>query len=166
MNNELLDLVNENDNIIGEVFRNEVHGDPSKIHREIVVILQNNKGEVLMQQRNAKKEAAPLEWDVSVSGHVRKGTTPEAEARKECMEELRWEGELRFFGKKFLTSRGYESHFLYLYKGKCEDLTKLKIDPKEVVQVKFMKPEEAEKNFLTKADADRTYWTWYKTALE
>ena len=52
---ELLDLVNEKDEVIGEVWKSVAHKDPTKIHREVAIVVFNNKSEVLLQQRSFKK---------------------------------------------------------------------------------------------------------------
>ena len=42
---ELLDLVNEDDEVIGTVWKSKAHKDPSKIHREVAIVIVNNKEE-------------------------------------------------------------------------------------------------------------------------
>ena len=49
MADELLDLVNEDDDIIGEVWKSTAHKDPKLIHREISVIISYTKNKVLFQ---------------------------------------------------------------------------------------------------------------------
>ena len=51
-NDELLDLVNEKDVVIGTVLKSEAHKDPTKIHRQVDLVIFNDKGEVLLQQRS------------------------------------------------------------------------------------------------------------------
>ena len=55
MDDELLDLVDENDNIIGEVLKSHANSDPKLIHREAAIAVFNTKGEVLLQQRALTK---------------------------------------------------------------------------------------------------------------
>src|SRR3989344_5920035 len=85
---ELLDLVNEEDEVIGTVWRSEAHKNPSKIHREIAVAVFNHKGEVLIQQRSMKKTNDPGEWKITAAGHVASGENPKDSAEREVLEEL------------------------------------------------------------------------------
>lgn len=64
---ELLDLVNENDEITGTVWKSEVHRNPYLIHREVAIAVFNEKGEILLQQRSLKKENSPGEWKITAA---------------------------------------------------------------------------------------------------
>jgi isopentenyldiphosphate isomerase len=85
---ELLDLVNENDEVVGSVWKSEAHKDNRLTHREVAVALFTKNGEVLLQQRSMKKETGKGEWKVSVAGHVAFGEDPEKAAEREVFEEL------------------------------------------------------------------------------
>ena len=85
---ELLDLVNEKDEVIGEVWTSVAHKDPTKIHREVAIVVFNNKSEVLLQQRSFKKSHDPGEWKLTAAGHVGKGEDPKDAAIRELEEEL------------------------------------------------------------------------------
>ena len=52
MSDELIDQVDENDEIIGSIFKSQAHQNPSLIHREVAIVVFNKKGEVLLQQKN------------------------------------------------------------------------------------------------------------------
>lgn len=68
--NEIFDVVDEEDNIIGQAKRGEVHGNPKLIHRSIGVVIFNRKGEIFLQQRSKTKDVDPGKWTVSCSGHL------------------------------------------------------------------------------------------------
>jgi isopentenyldiphosphate isomerase len=74
-------LVDENDNEIGTVSRNEAHlkGLP---HRIAVIYLVNDKGQILIQERMSGR------LDHSSAGHVDVGETYENAAYRELKEEL------------------------------------------------------------------------------
>lgn len=55
---ELLDIVNENDEVIGQATRGEIHAQ-GLLHRIIDIWFYNKNGEVLMQKRSLKKDNAP-----------------------------------------------------------------------------------------------------------
>ena len=86
--NELFDVVDENDNVIGQATRGEVHSNKKLIHRSIGVIVFNEKGEIFLQQRSSTKDTDPLKWTISASGHVELGHTYEETAQRELVEEL------------------------------------------------------------------------------
>jgi len=68
--NEILDVVDENDNVIGQARRGEVHGNKYLIHRSVGVAVFNSRGELFLQQRSATKDTDPLCWTISCTGHV------------------------------------------------------------------------------------------------
>jgi len=48
MQDELIDLVNEKDEIIGTVWKSQAHKDPKLIHREVGIAIFNTDGCVLL----------------------------------------------------------------------------------------------------------------------
>ena len=85
---ELFDVVDENDEIIGSATREEVHGNPSLIHRVVHVLVFNSSGELYLQLRCPDKDVMPNRWDTSVGGHVDAGEEYDAAAVRETREEL------------------------------------------------------------------------------
>ena len=85
---ELLDLVDEENRVVGQVPRRKVHGNPSLHHRAVHVFVKNEAGELFLQKRSANKKIQPGKWDTSVGGHVEAGESYEDAARKEAAEEL------------------------------------------------------------------------------
>ncbi len=68
--NELFDTVDENDKVIGQATRGEVHKNKNLIHRSIGVVVFNSNGEIYLQKRNSTKDTDPGKWTISCSGHV------------------------------------------------------------------------------------------------
>lgn len=85
---EILDLVDENDAIIGSAPREACHRDPSKIHRAVHVIVFNKNGNLLLQKRARTKQIQPGKWDSSVGGHLERGESYESAAEREMLEEI------------------------------------------------------------------------------
>jgi len=85
-NNRILNLVDEDDNIVGEATREEIHSK-GLLHREIHVWLYNRNGKVLFQKRAKDKDTFPGLLDASVGGHVEQGESYEETAVKEAGEE-------------------------------------------------------------------------------
>jgi mutator protein MutT len=84
---EVLDIVDENNQVVGSAPYNEVYSKRLN-HRIVHVLVFNGKGEIFLQMRSAKKEFCPGHWVTSAGGHVQKGETYEQAAKRELKEEL------------------------------------------------------------------------------
>jgi isopentenyl-diphosphate delta-isomerase type 1 len=84
---EIFDVVDECDRIIGQATRAEVHRQKLR-HRAVHVLLINHRGELLVQRRSATKDTFPLCFDSSASGHLDSGEDYDTCARRELREEL------------------------------------------------------------------------------
>lgn len=84
---ELFDVVDENDNIIGQETRGEVHRLGLK-HRAVHIFIYNTDGDVLLQKRSPLKDVSPGKWTTACSGHVDAGETYDTAAVRELREEL------------------------------------------------------------------------------
>ena len=82
---EKIDVVDGNDNVVGESTREEAHAK-GLLHRIVHVIIRNSKGEILLQKRS--KNDGIGNWDASVGGHVDTGESYEQAAKREMMEEV------------------------------------------------------------------------------
>lgn len=85
---ELLDIVDNNDVVIGQATRAECHTNTALIHRAAHVLVFNSSGELLLQKRSADKDIQPDKWDSSVGGHLAQGESYLAAAYREMAEEL------------------------------------------------------------------------------
>ncbi|MBU0755215.1 MAG: NUDIX domain-containing protein [Planctomycetes bacterium] len=88
MLSEMLDIVDENDRVIGQAPRRVCHGDPSLMHRVVHIMVFNNQGALLLQRRGMNKRIQPGKWDTSVGGHLSQGEGYEEGAARELEEEL------------------------------------------------------------------------------
>ncbi len=87
MADEIFDIVNERDEVIGQAPRKEVHAR-GLWHRAIHVLVFNTCGEVFLQKRSMLKDTAKGKWDSSTSGHVDSGEAYDATAVRELSEEI------------------------------------------------------------------------------
>jgi 16S rRNA (adenine1518-N6/adenine1519-N6)-dimethyltransferase len=85
--NEVFDVVDQNDQVIGQKTRAEVHSS-KLLHRAVHVFVFNKRGQLLLQQRSMLKDAHPGVWDSSVSGHLDSGEPYDACAIRELHEEM------------------------------------------------------------------------------
>lgn len=87
MPEEIFDVVNERDEVIGRKPRSEVHR-LGLLHRAVHVLVFNSRGEIFLQKRSMKKDRHPGTWDSSASGHVDSGEDYDATAIRELREEI------------------------------------------------------------------------------
>jgi isopentenyldiphosphate isomerase len=84
---EVFDVVNDRDEVIGRETRGNVHRLGLK-HRAVHVLVFNRRGEVFLQKRSMKKDTSPGAWDSSASGHLDTGEDYDACAVRELSEEI------------------------------------------------------------------------------
>jgi isopentenyl-diphosphate Delta-isomerase len=87
MSEEIFDVVDDRDQVIGQCPRREVHRLGHK-HRAIHVLVFNSSGEVFLQKRSMSKDTHPGVWDSSSSGHLDTGEDYDACAIRELREEI------------------------------------------------------------------------------
>jgi len=84
---EIFDVVNERDEVIGQVPRPVVHRQGLR-HRAVHILVFNRSGELFLQKRSARKDNHPGVWDSSASGHLDAGEDYDHAAVRELWEEL------------------------------------------------------------------------------
>lgn len=84
---EWLNVVDDNDQIIGVDSRQRIHAEGLK-HRAVHILLFNDDHSLFLQKRSLSKDINPGLWDSSAAGHVDAGETYEQCAYRELQEEL------------------------------------------------------------------------------
>jgi isopentenyl-diphosphate Delta-isomerase len=150
MADELIDICDENDNIIGRAMKYEALAK-GLWHRSARILVYNSKSQVLTQLRSLLKELHPGKWDIGVAGHVAAGESYVATALREAAEEAGLnfsenDLELVMVEKYTNTSDGLnEKGFAYTYFARFDgDETQLSIQKEEVQLVKFINIDELE----------------------
>lgn len=133
MVDELLDLVDENDKVIGTVWKREAHKDPSKIHREVAIVIINENGQLLLQRRSSNKKHHPGRWAIT-AGHVDSREKPYDAAVRELKEELGIVADLKF-QNKLLLADNKEKRFFWTYKAEVRDGVLLKPNEEEIMDI-------------------------------
>ena len=85
--NELFDVVDEHDRVIGQARRHEVHAR-GLCHRAVHVFIVNRSGEIFLHQRSLTKDSFPGRWNSSCAGHVAAGDDYDTTVWRELDEEL------------------------------------------------------------------------------
>lgn len=133
MAKKVLNLVDDNDNIIGVEDRNIIH-EKGLLHREVHVHFVTPENEIIFQHRAKNKDTYPNLLDATVGGHVEIGDSYEESAIKETFEETGIavsEKDLILFDKIHkkskdevtgMTNHAFQKEFVYIYKGNIDDL--------------------------------------------
>ena len=116
---ELFDLIDLDDQVIGIVRRSAAHSDPGLIHRSVQVMVFDSSGRVLLQKRSASKDLFAGYYCASASGHVAAGEDYAATAIRECGEELGLTLSLAYIGKELVRSV-YETEMTALFLGRSD----------------------------------------------
>lgn len=83
---EILDIVNEHDEVIGQAERDEVHR-AGLLCRLIYVCFYTPSGDIILQKRSLTKKNDPGKLTTAVSGHVSSGQSYLEAAVREAFEE-------------------------------------------------------------------------------
>ena len=147
---ELLELVNDANELTGEVQpRSRCHAE-GLLHRTVYLLLRDASGQVLLSRRAARKAVAPGLWDLSCAEHVSPGESYETAACRGAREELgvqlapdalvqllppsrralRW---TTAAGKLVL-----DNEFVPLYEARLDHAGQLTADPAEVDAVRWV----------------------------
>lgn len=142
---EQLVEVDEKDNVIGPISREECHNQTRKPwHRTTHIYLFDNKGNLYFTQRSVKKDTAAGLWTISAGGHLRWGKTPEETAEREILEELKVKADLELIDK-LTVDYGTEREVISIFSGVTNE--KPRINEEEVQQIKSFPLKEVIEKF-------------------
>ena len=141
---EFLDVVTEKGEIIKTLPRNEIHGNPSLIHKVVHVLVFNREGALLLQKRSVHKDVAPGKWDTSVGGHVNAGEALDEAVRREMEEELGITACKPKFLYTYIHSNPYETELVYTYS--CVHDGEIRFDKNEIDEIRAWDTDEIKEN--------------------
>lgn len=159
-------LVDDNDNVIGEKEKFEVHKNPVPLHRAISVVIFDQKREKMLLQKRAKdKPTWPLFWSNATCTHPYPDEGYQDAAQRRLEEEMGFRVPLkeifRFIYKaeydKTWGEHEYDVVFEGIYNGE------LKPDPKEVADYKWIGLKDLKSDIKLNPSH---YTPWFKTILK
>ncbi|ELS51937.1 NUDIX domain-containing protein [Streptomyces viridochromogenes] len=153
---EILDIVDEHDRVIGQSPRGEAYAKGLR-HRCVFIEARDARGHLFVHRRTPTKLVFPSRYDMFVGGVVGAGETYDAAALREAEEELGVSGLPRpTYLFKFLYDDGAgQTWWSAVYEVRCE----LPVSPQveEVAWHGFLAPEELERRL--------TEWAWVPDGL-
>jgi isopentenyl-diphosphate Delta-isomerase len=143
---EVVDLVDESDSVIGESTLGECL-ENGLLHRAVAVLVIRGDGRYLLQIRSSRDAWHPGLWTISSTGHVGKGETYQDAAQRELFEELGIRDNLAYVKKYLLppiSGAGIIEHeWVCLFTSRTDQTCK--VDPDEVEGVREMSDSELRK---------------------
>jgi len=85
---EIMNIVSDDDEIIGEASREEIYAEGIKNFRVVNAFVVNDEGLIWVPRRHKDKILYPLHLDTSVGGHVKAGEAYEQALFRETEEEI------------------------------------------------------------------------------
>ena len=133
---EIFDVVNEADEVIGQVSRGIANSTPSLIHRSInVMVFQGNT--IFLHKRSETKDTYANYWTCSCAGHVDSGEVADHAAVRELSEELGLIAEepLTLLFKE-IVHYPHETEMMSFYR--YDTIEEPVLDPKEIAEGLFV----------------------------
>ncbi len=140
MTEEIFDIVNERDEVVGQAPRREVHRLGLR-HRAVHVLVFNARGQLFLQKRSMTKDTAQGKWDSSASGHLDRGEDYDQCAVREVWEEIGLklaQAPERILRVEACVETGQE--FVWVYRGASEG--PFRLHPEEIERGDWFAPEE------------------------
>jgi len=139
---ELLDMVNDQDEVVGTMPRSQVQASHSSHFRVINAFVRNSKGQLWIPRRGPHKRIFPSCLDMSVGGHVEAGESYDTTFARETKEELNIDvGQVpwRLLGK-MTPKQDLVSAFMQVYEISSDDVPNYNKD--DFVEYYWFTPEE------------------------
>ena len=160
MESELLILVDEADREIGYVDRARCHAGGGMLHRAFSLLIFNDQGELLLQQRAPSKQLWPLFWSNSCCSHPRRAESIESAARRRLREELGLSCPLHFLFKfqyqAQFDSVGAENELCSVFIGRASE--RVTVNPAEINAWRWVSPEALHAEMASPEQGNFTPW--------
>src|SRR5258708_30529480 len=141
---ESLILVDEADREVGHLDKAQCHQGRGVLHRAFSLLIFNDAGELLLQQRAASKRLWPLYWSNSCCSHPRRAETMEAAIHRRLYEELGLRCPLHFLFKfQYQTqfdAAGAEQELCSVFVRRTPG--PVRVDPRAILPGRLVRPDD------------------------
>jgi isopentenyl-diphosphate delta-isomerase len=159
---DALILVDEADREVGFLSKDLCHDGQGTLHRAFSLLVFNESGELLLQQRAPSKRLWPLYWSNSCCSHPRRGESMEAAIKRRLYEELGLSCPLHFLFKfryqAQFDARGAEHELCSVYIARCSE--EVIVNRHEILGWRWIAPEALEAE-MSGSGADM-FTPWFK----
>jgi len=154
-------LVDAADQDVGYMSKTRCHEGQGVLHRAFSLLIFNERGELLIQQRSASKRLWPLYWSNSCCSHPRGEETLEAATQRRLAEELGISCSLRFLFKFQYQAQfddtGAEHELCSVFIGRCRQSPR--INAAEINDWRWISPEALAAEIA--GAGSRTFTPWF-----
>lgn len=151
---EALVLVDAADREVGHLGKEACHAGSGVLHRAFSLLIFNDRGELLLQQRAQSKRLWPLYWSNSCCSHPRRAESMDAAIHRRLLEELGLACPLRFLFKfQYQAQFGpaaAENELCWVFIGKARG--ELSVNRGEIQAWRWISPEALEAEIRTSSD--------------
>jgi isopentenyl-diphosphate Delta-isomerase len=158
---EALILVDEADRSLGFMSKAQCHAGRGVLHRAFSLLIFNEHGDLLIQQRAASKRLWPMYWSNSCCSHPRGDETLEEATRRRLHEELGIHCPLHFLFKfqyqAQFDATGAENELCSVFVGRCRESIRANSD--EICDWRWISPDALHGEMA--AQGGRTFTPWF-----
>ena len=166
IDSEALILVDDADCNIGHLSKALCHEGRGVLHRAFSLLIFNEAGELLIQQRAASKRLWPMYWSNSCCSHPRGDETLETATQRRLYEELGIRCPLRFLYKfryqAQFDATGAEHELCSVFIGRSRG--PIKANSSEIFNWRWISPEALNREIA--AQGGRTFTPWFMLEWE
>ena len=158
---DALILVDEEDRRLGHLSKSLCHEGRGVLHRAFSLLIFNDRGELLIQQRSPAKRLWPLYWSNSCCSHPRGAETMDVATRRRLAEELGIRCDLKFLFKfqyhAQFDATGAEHELCSVFIGRSP--APPAINPEEIADWRWVGAEVLQRE-MSSSDSSR-YTPWF-----
>ena len=158
---DALILVDEADRSLGFLSKTLCHEGRGVLHRAFSVLIFNERGDLLIQQRAAGKRLWPMYWSNSCCSHPRGDESMETATQRCLYEELGIRCPLQFLFKfqyqAQFDATGAENELCSVFVGRCRGPIRANCD--EILDWRWISPEALQRPIA--AEGGRTFTPWF-----
>jgi isopentenyl-diphosphate delta-isomerase len=158
---DALILVDEQDQSVGYLDKAACHEGSGILHRAFSLLIFNDSGDLLIQQRAPGKRLWPLYWSNSCCSHPRGNETLEIATKRRLREELGIDCPLQYLFKfqyqAQFDATGAENELCSVFIG-CSAAAPV-INTAEINDWRWVSPQELQEEFA--AQGGRTFTPWF-----